>query len=111
MERRTTSILVNIPGEASSVVTCIDGYQMARKGRAGAALGLHFPLLIGGDFQYHCALLVFPLAKAAVMFGPPEYFGLICMAMTILIYLAHVPLVKAVMMVVVGLLMGGELWG
>ena len=103
----TTSILVNIPGEASSVVTCIDGYQMARKGRAGAALGISaFGSFIGGTFSIIALmLLVFPLAKAAVMFGPPEYFGLICMAMTILIYLAHGSLVKAVMMVVVGLLM------
>jgi len=103
----TTSILVNIPGEASSVVTCIDGYQMARKGRAGAALGISaFGSFIGGTFSIIALmLLVFPLAKAAVLFGPPEYFGLICMAMTILIYLAHGSLVKAVMMVVVGLLM------
>jgi putative tricarboxylic transport membrane protein len=103
----TTSILVNIPGEASSVVTCIDGYQMARKGRAGAALGISaFGSFIGGTFSIIALmLLVFPLAKAAVMFGPPEYFGLICMAMTILIYLAHGSLVKAVMMVIVGLLM------
>ena len=103
----TTSILVNIPGEASSVVTCIDGYQMARKGRAGAALGISaFGSFIGGTFSIIALMfLVFPLAKAAVMFGPPEYFGLICMAMTILIYLAHGSLVKAVMMVIVGLLM------
>ena len=103
----TTSILVNIPGEASSVVTCIDGYQMAKKGRAGAALGISaFGSFIGGTFSVVALMfLVFPLAKAAVMFGPPEYFSLICMAMTLLIYLAHGSLIKAVIMVIVGLML------
>jgi len=103
----TTSILVNIPGEASSVVTCIDGYQMARNGRAGAALGISaIGSFIGGTFSVVALmLLVFPLAKAAVLFGPPEYFSLICMSMTIVVYLAHGSLMKAIIMAIVGLIL------
>jgi len=103
----TTSILVNIPGEASSVVTCIDGYQMARNGRAGAALGISaIGSFIGGTFSVVALMfLVFPLAKAAVMFGPPEYFSLICMSMTIVVYLAHGSLIKAIIMAIVGLIL------
>ncbi len=72
----TTSILVNIPGEAASVVTCLDGYQMARKGRAGPALGMSaLGSFIGGTFST-IALMFWPcpLSEAAVKFGPPEYF-------------------------------------
>ncbi|HEX2964786.1 MAG TPA: tripartite tricarboxylate transporter permease [Syntrophorhabdaceae bacterium] len=103
----TTSILVNIPGEASSVVTCIDGYQMARNGRAGAALGISaIGSFIGGTFSVIALMfLVFPLAKAAVLFGPPEYFSLICMSMTIVVYLAHGSLIKAIIMSIVGLIL------
>ena len=103
----TTSILVNIPGEASSVVTCIDGYQMARNGRAGAALGISaIGSFIGGTFSVVALMfLVFPLAKAAVLFGPPEYFSLICMSMTIVVYLAHGSLIKAIIMAIVGLIL------
>jgi putative tricarboxylic transport membrane protein len=103
----TTSILVNIPGEASSVVTCIDGYQMARNGRAGAALGVSaIGSFIGGTFSVVALMfLVFPLAKAAVLFGPPEYFSLICMSMTIVVYLAHGSLIKAIIMAIVGLIL------
>ena len=103
----TTSILVHIPGEASSVVTCIDGYQMARNGRAGAALGVSaIGSFIGGTFSVVALMfLVFPLAKAAVLFGPPEYFSLICMSMTIVVYLAHGSLIKAVIMAIVGLIL------
>ena len=103
----TTSILVNIPGEASSVVTCIDGYQMARNGRPGAALGISaIGSFIGGTFSVVALmLLVFPLAKAAVLFGPPEYFSLICMSMTIVVYLAHGSLMKAIIMAIVGLIL------
>ena len=103
----TTSILVHIPGEASSVVTCIDGYQMARNGRAGAALGVSaIGSFIGGTFSVVALMfLVFPLAKAAVLFGPPEYFSLICMSMTIVVYLAHGSLIKAIIMAIVGLIL------
>jgi putative tricarboxylic transport membrane protein len=104
----TTSILVNIPGEAASVVTCLDGYQMARKGRAGPALGISaLGSFIGGTFSVLALMfLVFPLAKAAVKFGPPEYFSLICMSMTILIYLASGSIIKAVIMILLGLFLG-----
>jgi putative tricarboxylic transport membrane protein len=103
----TTSILVNIPGEASSVVTCIDGYQMARNGRAGAALGISaIGSFIGGTFSVIALMfLVFPLAKAAVLFGPVEYFSLICMSMTIVVYLAHGSLIKAIIMSIIGLIL------
>ena len=103
----TTSILVNIPGEAASVVTCLDGYQMARQGRAGPALGISaFGSFIGGTFSIIALMfLVFPLNQLALKFGPPEYFGLICMAMTILIYLASKSLMKAIIMIVVGLIL------
>ena len=82
----TTSILVNIPGEAASVVTCLDGYQMARQGRAGPALGISaLGSFIGGTFSIVALMfLVFPLAQAALKFGPPEYFSLVCMSMTVL---------------------------
>jgi TctA family transporter len=76
----TTSILVNLPGEASSVVTCLDGYQMARKGRAGPALGISaFGSFIAGTIAtFGLALLAPPMADFALKFGSPEYFGLLC---------------------------------
>jgi putative tricarboxylic transport membrane protein len=101
----TTSILVNIPGEAASVVTCLDGYQMARQGRAGPALGIAaFGSLIGGTFSTIALMfLVFPLAKAALKFSSPEYFSIICMSMTILIYLVKGSFAKAAIMILMGL--------
>jgi putative tricarboxylic transport membrane protein len=103
----TTSILVNIPGEPSSVVTCLDGYQMAKKGRAGPALGISaFGSFIGGSFSLVVLIfLVFPLAQAALKFGPPEYFSLICMSMTLLSYLAKGSVIKAIVMVIFGLML------
>jgi putative tricarboxylic transport membrane protein len=103
----TTSILVNIPGEPASVVTCLDGYQMARKGRAGPALGISaLGSFIGGTFSIIALMfLVFPLAQAALRFGPPEYFSLICMSMTLLIYLAKGSVVKAIAMVLFGIIL------
>jgi putative tricarboxylic transport membrane protein len=103
----TTSILVNIPGEASSIVTCLDGYQMARKGRAGAALGIAaFGSFIGGTLAIvGLMFLAFPLAKAALKFGPPEYFSLMCLGMTIVTYLAHGSMLKAISMALAGLLL------
>ena len=103
----TTSILVNIPGEPASVVTCLDGYQMARKGRAGPALGISaLGSFIGGTFSLVALMfLVFPLAEAAIKFGPPEYFSLICVGMTLLIYLAKGSVVKAIVMVLFGLIL------
>lgn len=72
----TTSILLNIPGEAASVVTCLDGYQMARKGRAGAALGMSaFGSFIGGTLSVIGLMLLAPvLVKISLKFGPAEFF-------------------------------------
>ena len=102
----TTSILVNIPGEAASVVTTLDGYQMALKGRAGPALGIAaFGSFIAGTISVLGLMLVAPpLAQFALAFGPPEYFSLMLMGILILIYLASGSILKALMMAVFGLL-------
>ncbi len=102
----TTSILVNIPGEAASVVTCLDGYQMAKQGRAGPALGISaFGSFIGGTFSIVALMFfVFPLANAALRFGPPEYFSIIFMSMMVVIYLARGSALKAVVMMFFGLI-------
>src|SRR3974390_1451986 len=86
----TTSILVNIPGEAASVVTCLDGYQMARQGKAGPALGMAaFGSFIAGTVGLiGLELIAPPLASIALRFGPPEYLSLMSLGLTILIYLA-----------------------
>jgi putative tricarboxylic transport membrane protein len=104
----TTSILVNIPGEAASVITCLDGYQMARQGRAGAALGIAaFGSFIAGTISVIGLMLVAPpLAKLALAFGPPEYFSLMLLGIVILIYLAAGSILKALIMAVFGLLVG-----
>jgi putative tricarboxylic transport membrane protein len=104
----TTSILVNIPGEAASVVTCIDGYQMARQGRAGAALGISaIGSFIGGTLSIIGLMLIArPLANAALGFGPPEYFALMCAGLIILTYLTQGSMVRALMMALVGILLG-----
>lgn len=100
----TTSILVNIPGEAASVVTCLDGYQMARQGRAGpalgiAALGSFFAGTIGVIFLM---FLAEPLSKIALGFGPSEYFSLMILALSLLTYLAQGPMIKALIMAALG---------
>jgi putative tricarboxylic transport membrane protein len=101
----TTSILIDIPGEASSVVTCLDGYQMARQGRAGPALGIAaFGSFIAGTIGI--ILLMFlaePLSGVALNFGPPEYFSLMIFALTIVTYLAHGSKVKAFIMAALGI--------
>jgi putative tricarboxylic transport membrane protein len=104
----TTSILVNIPGEAASVITCLDGYQMALKGRAGPALGIAaFGSFIAGTISIIGLMLVAPpMAKFALAFGPPEYFSLMLLGIVILIYLASGSMLKALMMAVFGLLIG-----
>ncbi len=104
----TTSILVNIPGEAASVVTCLDGYQMARKGRAGPALGIAaMGSFIAGTLSILALMLVAPpLANVALAFGPPEYFSLTLLGLLILIYMASKSILKALMMAVFGLLIG-----
>lgn len=104
----TTSILVNIPGEAASVVTCIDGYQMARQGRAGPALGISaIGSFMGGTLSVIGLMLVAkPLANAALEFGPPEYFALMCAGLIILTYLTQGSTIRALMMALVGILLG-----
>src|SRR5918995_4335625 len=86
----TTSILLNIPGEASSVVTCLDGYQMARRGRAGAALGISaFGSFIAATLSIlGLMLLAPPLAAFALKFGPPENFALLVLGLMMVGYLA-----------------------
>ena len=101
----TTSILVTIPGETASVVTCLDGYQMARKGRAGAALGIAaFGSFIAGTLSLvGLMLLTVPLAEAALKFGPPEYFTLMSLGLVLVSYLARESMIKALAMAVFGL--------
>ena len=100
----TTSILVNIPGEAASVVTCLDGYEMARQGRAGPALGIAaFGSFIAGTIGIIILMFVAePLTVIALKFGPPEFFSLMILALTISTYLAHGPTIKAMVMVTLG---------
>ncbi len=104
----TTSILVNIPGEAASVVTCLDGYQMARQGRAGPALGIAaFGSFIAGTLSILGLMLVAPpLSRFALKFGPPEYFTLMVLGLTVLIYLAHGSMPKALIMATFGIVLG-----
>ena len=104
----TTAILVNIPGEAASVVTCLDGYQMARQGRAGPALAV---AALGSFFAGCVATLIIatiapPLAELALKFGPSEYFSLMVFGLIAATVLAHGSLIKAIAMVVFGLLLG-----
>jgi putative tricarboxylic transport membrane protein len=104
----TTAILVNLPGEASSVVTCIDGYQMARQGRAGPALAMAAiaSFAAGTVATLICALLAAPLAKVATHFGPAEYFSLMVLGLVGAVVIAHRSVLKAVGMVIVGLILG-----
>src|SRR5688500_9494889 len=104
----TSAILVNLPGESASVVTCLDGYQMARQGRAGVALATS---AIGSFFAGCVATLLIavaapPLAEVALKFGPAEYFSLMVLGLVAATVLAHGSLVKAIAMVVFGLLLG-----
>ncbi|SDG83111.1 tripartite tricarboxylate transporter permease [Pelagibacterium luteolum] len=104
----TTAILINLPGESSSAVTAIDGYQMARQGRAGPALAT---AALGSFFAGTVATLLLayfapPLARAALNFGAPEYFSLIVLGLLVSIALAHGSILKALAMIVVGLLLG-----
>jgi putative tricarboxylic transport membrane protein len=104
----TTSILVNLPGESSSIVTCLDGYQMARKGRAGAALAIS---ALSSFFAGTVATVVVagfapPLSELAFKFGPAEYFSLMVLGLIGAVVLARGSLVKAVAMIVLGLLFG-----
>ncbi|MDB5559246.1 MAG: Tripartite tricarboxylate transporter TctA family, partial [Enterovirga sp.] len=104
----TTAILVNLPGESSSVVTALDGYQMARQGRAGPALGI----AAIGSFIAGCvatlilALFAPPLAELALKFGAPEYFSMMALGLVGAVVLATGSVLKAVAMVLLGILLG-----
>ena len=103
-----TSILLNIPGEAASVVTCLDGYQMARQGRAGPALGIcAIGSFIAGTLGIvGLGLLATPLARFALSFGPPENFALVILGLLMAVYLSEGSPLKGLIMVVLGLLIG-----
>ncbi len=104
----TTSILVNLPGESASVMTCLDGYQMGRKGRAGAALGISaIGSFIAGTLSV-IGLMVMapPLASFAIRFGPPEYFALMALGMTLVISLVGESLVKGLIAGAFGIFLG-----
>ncbi|MDR2678852.1 MAG: tripartite tricarboxylate transporter permease [Zoogloeaceae bacterium] len=104
----TTAILVNLPGESSSVVTCLDGYALARRGRAGAALGI---AALASFFAGTVATLIIaaaasPLAEFALKFGPAEYFSLMFLGLIAAVVLAQGDFLKALAMVALGLLLG-----
>jgi putative tricarboxylic transport membrane protein len=104
----TTSILMRIPGEAASVMTCIDGYAMARKGRAGAALAIAAvgSYVAGTVSVVGLMLLAPPLAAFALRFGPPEYFALLLFGLLVLAYMSSGSMLKALAMAALGLLLG-----
>src|SRR5438132_1084512 len=100
----TTSILMNVPGESASVVTCLDGYQMARKGRAGAALGIAaIASFVAGTVGVVGLMLVAPpIAKFALSFSSPEYFALMSLGLALVVLLAGRSIVKALLAALVG---------
>src|SRR5437016_653013 len=104
----TTSILMRIPGEAASVMTCIDGYAMARKGRAGAALAIAAvgSYVAGTVSVVALMFLAPPLAAFALRFGPPEYFALLVLGLLVLAYMSGGSMLKALAMAALGLLLG-----
>ena len=104
----TTAILVNLPGEASSVVTAIDGYQMARNGHAGKALATAAigSFVAGSIATVLLALFAPPLADLALTFGPAEYFSLMVLGLVASVVLAHGSLLRAIGMIMLGLLLG-----
>ncbi len=105
----TTSILLNVPGESSSVVTCLDGYQMARKGRAGAALGISaIASFVAGTIGTVLLMLVAPpLAKLSLAFSSPEYFALMVLGLAMVVLLAGDSLTKALLAMTFGLWIAG----
>jgi len=104
----TTSILLNIPGEPASVVTCLDGYKMARQGRAGPALGISaMGSFIAGTISIFALIFVAPtIASLAIRLGPPEYFSLMIMGMIVVTFLAKGSMAKALIMMSFGLFLG-----
>ena len=105
----TTSILLNVPGESASVVTCLDGYQMAKRGRAGAALGIAaIASFIAGTVGVVGLMLIAPpLAKVALSFSSPEYFALMCLGLAMVVLLAGESMTKALLAMLVGLWIAG----
>jgi putative tricarboxylic transport membrane protein len=101
-----TSVLLNVPGEAASVITCIDGYQMARQGRGGVALGIAaIGSFIGGTFAVLALVVVAaPLASLALKFGPPEFFALMLFGLCLVTGLAGRSLIAGILMTAGGLL-------
>ncbi len=101
----TTAILLNVPGESASVVTCLDGYQMAKNGRAGAALGIAaIASFIAGTIGVILLMLISPpLAKFALSFSSPEYFALMSLGLAMVVLLAGESLIKALLAMLVGL--------
>jgi TctA family transporter len=104
----TTAILLNMPGETSSAVTCLDGYQMARQGKAGTALATSAlaSFFAGTVATVFIATVAQPLSEFALKFGPPEYFSLMVLGLIGAVVLAHGSLLKAIAMIVLGLLLG-----
>lgn len=105
----TTSILLNVPGESASVVTCLDGYQLARQGRAGPALGIAaISSFVAGTFGVLGLMFIAPpVAKFALRFGPPEYFGLMVLGLTMVVFLTGRSVVKGLIATLVGLWLAG----
>jgi len=108
----TTSILVNIPGEAASVTTTFDGYQMAKQGRAGSALSIAaIGSFIAGSLAVFGLFIVAPvLANFALQFGPPEFFSLMILGLTIVVYISFGSVPKAVAMGCLGIALGCVGW-
>jgi putative tricarboxylic transport membrane protein len=105
----TTSILLNVPGESASVVTCLDGYQMARQGRAGAALGISaIASFIAGTVGVLGLMLIAPpIARFALRFGPPEYFALMALGLAMVVFLAGKSMIKGLLATLIGLWLAG----
>jgi putative tricarboxylic transport membrane protein len=103
----TTAILINVPGEATSVVTTLDGHQMARQGRAGVALGTAaiVSFVAGTVSTVVVAALGVPLTRVALLFGPVEYFSLMVLGLTFAVVLARGSLLKATAMILIGVLL------
>jgi putative tricarboxylic transport membrane protein len=101
----TTAILLNVPGESASVVTCLDGFEMARKGRAGPALGIAaISSFVAGTVGVVLLMLIAPpIAEFALRFGPPEYFALMALGLSMVVLLAGKSMIKALLSMLVGL--------
>src|SRR5512134_3002967 len=104
----TTAILMRIPGEAASVMSCIDGYAMAQKGRAGAALAIAaVGSYVAGTLSILALMLLAPpLAEFALRFGPPEHFALLILGLLVLAYMTSGPITRSLTMAALGLLLG-----